>query len=109
MRKTSFGEVEIILKQAGKPQAEFLRFTSEGRSHKHEEYESFFVLAGEGKVYSGGDVFEVSPGDLVTIPPGAAHWMAPKVDTTASDNSQTPEQPLEGLLWYHTESLKLRS
>ena len=95
MIKTSFGEMEILFKQENKPQVEYLRFVSNGRPHKHAEYESFFTMKGSGKVISGDETHIVKPGDLVTIPPNAAHWMEPDAGVT-----------LEGLLWYHEQPLK---
>lgn len=90
MLKTSFGEMEILFKEQNKPQIEYLRFASQGRAHRHNEFESFFTLKGSGKVFVGDQTFQVKPGDLVTIPPEQPHWMEPD-----------PEVVLEGLLWYH--------
>ena len=89
--KTSFGEMDIILKADGKPQVEHLIFEREGRPHRHASFESFFVLKGTGKVYIDEEVFNVKPGSQVVIPPNSVHWMAPSENTF-----------LEGLLWYHT-------
>lgn len=96
MPKTSFGDLEVLLKDANKPQVEYLRFVSSGRSHRHGEFESFFTLKGTGKVNVGDKVYDVKEGDLVTIPPDSPHWMVPD-----------PGSVLEGLLWYHTQPLNL--
>ena len=89
--------MEILFKKQNRPQVEFLRFSSNGRSHLHAEYESFFVLSGSGKVISGETVHQVTPGDLVTIPPQTKHWMEPDTGSV-----------MEGLLWYHNEPLNLK-
>ena len=94
--KTSFGEMEILAREDGKPLVEFLKFERERRSHKHPTFESFFVLKGSGKVYVDEKVFDVVPGSQVVIPPGAAHWMQPD-----------HEKVMEGLLWYHSEPITL--
>jgi quercetin dioxygenase-like cupin family protein len=94
MLKTSFGEMEILLKQQNKPQVEYLKFISNGRSHRHAEFESFFTLAGSGRVIAGDQTHFVKAGDLVTIPPQTPHWMEPDEGVT-----------LEGLLWYHEAPL----
>jgi mannose-6-phosphate isomerase-like protein (cupin superfamily) len=94
MRKTSFGEMEILFMQENKPQVEYLKFVSNGRSHRHPEFESFFTLKGSGKVIVGDQVHRVGPGDLVTIPPDLPHWMEPDSGVV-----------MEGLLWYHESPL----
>ncbi len=94
--KTSFGEMEILLKDAGKLKVEHLKFDSEGRPHKHQEFESFFVLKGSGKVYVGENIHLVKAGSLVVIPPSTSHWMKPDENVV-----------MEGLLWYHNEALSL--
>ena len=86
--------MDILLKDNGKPLVEHLKFTNEGRPHKHAEFESFFVLKGSGQVYVGEKVFEVVPGSQVLIPPGSNHWMKPNEGVL-----------LEGLLWYHSDPL----
>lgn len=96
MRETSFGKMDILLKDKNRPKAEYLIFEKDGRKHKHLEYESFVVLSGFGKVYSGENVFEVQPGDIVTIPPKTPHWMEP-----------LSEEPMKGLLWYHESPSQL--
>ena len=98
MQKTSFGEMDHILKLDDKVIAEYLVFEKDGRKHQHPEYESFVVLSGEGQVFSGEQTFNVKPGDIVTIPPKTFHWMKPKAD-----------QLLTGMLWYHTEPTNLKS
>ena len=98
MRKTSFGEMEILFKQENKPQVEYLRFVSNGRAHQHAEFESFFTVKGSGKVRVGERAYQVQPGDLVTIEPNQPHWMEPD-----------PAQTLEGLLWYHADPLRLNA
>lgn len=98
MNRTSFGEMEIILKQDGKPQVEYLKFHSEGRTHKHLEFESFFVLKGKGQVFVGEKVIDVQEGSLIVIPPQTSHWMKP-----SSGNI------LEGLLWYHQTPISFHS
>lgn len=92
MLKTSFGEMEILVKDQNKPQVEYLRFVSRGRPHKHKQFEFFVTMKGTGKVFVGEQIFAVKPGDLVTILPDQAHWMEPDQNSV-----------LEGLLWYHEE------
>lgn len=92
--KTSFGEMEILLKDGPKPRVEYLRFEATGRPHKHPEYEYFFVTQGSGKVYLGENFVAVKPGHLVPIPPNTSHWMEPDAGVI-----------LEGLLWYHEQNL----
>lgn len=87
---TSFGKLEILLKQDKKIISEYLIFERSGRKHRHLEFESFTVLSGQGKVYCGENVYEVKEGDTVTIPPKTDHWMEPKEN-----------QILIGILWYH--------
>lgn len=36
-------------------------------------YESFFVLAGEGKAFADGAQFDIAPGDAVVLRPGVEH------------------------------------
>lgn len=90
MPKTSFGEMEILLRQGTKPQVEYLKFTTKGRPHRHAEFESFFTVNGSGRVIMGEESVAVQPGDLITIPPDVSHWMDPDEGAV-----------LEGLLWYH--------
>ena len=90
--------MDVILKLNEKIAAEYLRFEKNGRSHEHNEYESFFVLSGEGKIISGEKTHEVKKGDLVTIPPKTPHWMEPEGDSA-----------MEGLLWYHDQPLNAKS
>lgn len=97
--KTSFGEMEILLKKDHKPRIETLKFESAGRPHKHLEWEYFYVTSGEGFVYVGEQKIAVTPGSLVKIPPKTSHWMEP----SAAVN------PLEGLLWYDENELSLLS
>lgn len=97
MAKTSFGEMEIILKQNGKISAEFLTFTNPGRPHKHPQYESFFVFSGEGKIHSGEEIYQVSEGSLVTINPNTSHYMIPEGGV------------MTGLLWYHDSPLNFEN
>jgi quercetin dioxygenase-like cupin family protein len=52
---------------------------TEGRTahrHPHSE-EVFYVEAGEGDVWIDGSSTRVGPGDVVRIPPGAAHATVP--------------------------------
>ena len=93
-RSTSFGEMTHLLKLDGKVSAEYLVFKKSGRKHRHPDYESFFVMAGTGKIFSGENVHEVKPGSLVTIPPMTDHWMEP------DEGSE-----MTGLLWYHEDVL----
>ena len=93
--QTSFGELKILYKENKKPLIEHLVFNKSGRAHQHPEYESFFVISGKGKIYSGENIYDVEPGDLVSIPPKTKHWMEPE-----------GEEPLIGLLWYHQTKLQ---
>jgi mannose-6-phosphate isomerase-like protein (cupin superfamily) len=96
MAKTSFGFMDIIHHIGNKPSIELISFEREGRAHRHNEYESFFVFKGTGKVVSGEKIYNVSPGSLVEIPPQTDHWMIP-------DEGQV----LEGFLWYHLDRIEL--
>lgn len=98
MKATSFGEKSVIVERDEKPLVEHLKFKREGRSHKHLEFESFFVLSGKGTVYVGEKEIFVEEGSLVVIPPKTSHWMKPNSDSV-----------LEGLLWYHEAPLSLVS
>lgn len=92
MRETSFGQLEVLLEENNKPSIEYLIFEKAGRNHKHRDYETFVVLEGKGKVYSGDLIFDVTPGSMVTIPPKTLHWMEPE-----------PDSILKGFLWYHSD------
>lgn len=92
-KQTSFGSIEPLLKIDDRLIAEYLVFEKPGREHQHIEYESFTVLSGEGQVVSGKEIFNVTSGDIVTIPPKTAHRMIPKEG-----------QRMTGLLWYHGEA-----
>jgi mannose-6-phosphate isomerase-like protein (cupin superfamily) len=94
--KTSFGDMEILLKEGPKPRIEFLRFEKAGRPHRHNEYEYFFTTKGSGFVYVDEKPIAVTPGDLVKISPLSSHWMEPTTGTV-----------LEGLLWYHETDLRI--
>ena len=95
MRETSFGKMQALLMSEEKaPRIEHLIFEKEGRPHRHNEFETFVVLSGEGLVIHGKNEVPVRPGSLVTIPPKALHWMKPA-------NGQI----LEGFLWYHESEL----
>lgn len=94
--KTSFGELEILLKAGSAPMVEYLKFSKNGRPHQHEEFESFFTTKGSGVVVVGETRHAVKPGSLVVIAPNEPHWMEP-----------SPNETLEGLLWYHKEKLNL--
>lgn len=98
VKQTSFGQLQVLLSEGHKPVVEHLIFKQNGRSHQHPEFESFFVLSGEGKIYSGDKTYDVKAGDLVSIPPKTKHWMEPEND-----------QSMTGLLWYHQLPLKLKS
>jgi quercetin dioxygenase-like cupin family protein len=89
--ETSFGQMDIFIKH----KVEHLRFTKSGRPHTHDSYESFFVLAGSGKIQIDQNIFTLSKGDFITIAPHSKHWMWP------DDNTE-----LEGLILYHQEKLK---
>ncbi len=97
MKTTSFGQLDILLRNGGEPSIEFLRFESKGRGHSHERYETFFVISGRGRVISGDNTFVVDEGSLVTIPPRTDHWMEPAENVV-----------LEGFLWYHDKPLDIR-
>ena len=94
MMDVSFGKLGILLKKHGRPLIEHLIFEKEGRPHIHREFETFFVIAGCGKVRQEDRIQEVRPGSLVTIAPNTKHWMIP-------DTGET----LEGFLWYHEKPL----
>jgi mannose-6-phosphate isomerase-like protein (cupin superfamily) len=94
MQKTSFGTIDILLRNGKMPVIEHLVFESEGRSHIHPFYETFVVLKGEGFVYRDDEKIAVSPNSMVTIGPKQKHWMEPTSET------------LEGFIWYHDDKLQ---
>lgn len=98
MITTPFGTMNILLKDGKRSKVEYLVFTSSGRSHKHPNYESFFVTKGTRKIINGEKVIDVKLGDLVVITPMTSHWM----------ETDSKEIPLEGVLWFHQEELTLR-
>jgi mannose-6-phosphate isomerase-like protein (cupin superfamily) len=97
MKATSFGQLDILLRDGDEPLIEHLRFESKGRGHSHERYESFFVISGRGRVVSGESIYDVDEGSLVTIPPRTDHWMEPAENVV-----------LEGFLWYHDKPLDIK-
>lgn len=96
LMKTSFGDMEILLREGPKPRIEYLRFEQFGRPHKHAEFEYFFVTKGLGRIYVDDNVHDVKAGDLVKIPLQSSHWMEPTNNTV-----------LEGILWYHEQPLNV--
>lgn len=98
MIKTSFGEMQVLLKMNNAPKVEYLKFLSKGRPHIHECWEYFFIITGFGSVVVGDRIVEVQSGDLITIPSGVLHWMEPKSGLI-----------LEGLLWYHDRSINIHT
>lgn len=97
MGKTSFGSLQPIFKIDSKINIEYLIFEKEGRAHQHNEYESFFVTAGQGIIVNGEERVSVKPGDLVLVNPNTDHWMIPEGNT-----------PLEGFLWHHQAKTVIR-
>lgn len=87
--ETSFGELDIFIKH----KVEYLKFKKSGRGHTHKNYESFMVLKGKGKIQIDDKVFELTEGNIITIPPNSNHFM-------------WPETELEGLVIYHDNDLK---
>ncbi|MCI5071601.1 hypothetical protein MRY82_01495 [bacterium] len=53
MKDVFFGKIDVLARRHGKPHIEHLIFEHEGKSHTHKTYESFFVIAGKGKVVNG--------------------------------------------------------
>ncbi len=98
MKETSFGKMKVILEDNGNPKIEHLVFEKEGRPHRHTEYESFFVISGEGVVVNGKNKISVKPGDLTTIPPKTNHWMIPG-----------GSEPLVGFIWYHEAEINRKN
>lgn len=76
-RDTSFGFLELLAEQDGKPLVEFLHFDRNGRNHHHEEWEHCRVIAGGGIIQIGEDRVEVGVNSVCRIPPHADHWMEP--------------------------------
>ncbi len=63
---------------SGEILAEVVTFHSNGKSHKHKEWELCTVIKGEGRIITtrGEDVInKVNKGSVVQIPPGTHHWM----------------------------------
>jgi methionyl-tRNA synthetase len=61
------------------------------RNHKHQEHEAFLVARGRGRMTVDGESHEMGPGDVVYMPPFAAHEL----------KNLDPEEDLifYGLLW----------
>ncbi|NGP90223.1 cupin domain-containing protein [Fodinibius halophilus] len=96
MKSTSFGTLDILLQDDDQPVIEHLVFENSGRGHSHDQYETFVVLKGRGKVISGEKEYSVKAGSQVTIPPNTTHWMEP-----------APASTMEGFLWYHEKPLEI--
>ncbi|MFA5513717.1 MAG: cupin domain-containing protein [Sphaerochaetaceae bacterium] len=43
--------------------------------HTHEEEHFIYVIEGTGGVSIGGVIYEVEPGDVCIVPPGAVHYV----------------------------------
>jgi len=79
-RKTSFGSLEPLLIRNGKVITELAIFHSNGKSHKHDQWEICYVLSGKGRIIynfwaNGINKTEVETGAIVKIPPNRDHWM----------------------------------
>jgi len=74
-RITSFGSLEPLVIRDGKIVTELATFNSEGKSHKHDQWEICYVLSGQGRIiYKWGvereiKITEVETGAIVKIPP----------------------------------------
>ena len=86
-RITSFGFMELLAEQDGKPLVEFLHFDGNGRTHLHDEWEHCRVVKGGGIIQVGQDRIEVEKDSVCSIPPNTEHWME-------------PDGVMEGLLTY---------
>ena len=76
-RVTSFGFMELLAEQEGKPLVEFLHFDRKGRSHEHPDWEYCRVLRGGGIIQVGSNRITVSMNSTCRIPPNTEHWMEP--------------------------------
>ena len=77
IRTTSFGTIQTLLEKNGKIIAEYLVFEKEGRGHSHDQWETCYITAGKGIIYSGEKEIKVAEGDVCKIPPHTNHWMKP--------------------------------
>jgi len=72
----SFGEKLDISWENG--EVEFMRFASEGSSHKHDNQEVALLLSGSGEVVVGDKSVSVNKtGEQVKIPANTPHHMIP--------------------------------
>ena len=78
-RTRSFGSLEPLLIRNGKVITELAIFNSNGKSHKHDQWEICYVLSGEGYIikYDNSDEirYKVKQGSVVKLPPNTGHWM----------------------------------
>jgi len=74
---TKFGSLEPLLIRDGKIVTELATFHSNGRSHKHDQWEVCYVLSGKGSIHidQEEDFYIVEKGSVVEIPPNTGHWM----------------------------------
>ena len=76
-KETSFGTLGSYSLN-GKVVSEMAIFKTEGKEHKHDEWEECFVLGGKGVIVEGDKRHTVKAGDIVFIPPNVGHWMIPE-------------------------------
>jgi mannose-6-phosphate isomerase-like protein (cupin superfamily) len=76
-RTTSFGYLELLVEQGGKPLVEFLHFDRSGRNHHHDEWECCRVVNGGGIIQVGLERIQVKKDSVCRIPPNTDHWMEP--------------------------------
>jgi len=80
-RETFFGSLEPLLSRDGKVVTELAIFHSNGKSHKHDQWEICYVLSGEGHIFTQNKAENfaastpVEKGVIVKIPPNRGHWM----------------------------------
>ncbi len=52
------------------------------KGHTHDYYEFYFFLEGDISMYIEGNLYELTPGDVILIPPGVAHHLILRSENT---------------------------
>lgn len=78
MKDTSFGAMaRLACGRSLAARCEVMHFRRAGEPHTHDVEEIAIAVTGAGTVWIDGVAHHVSPGEFVTIPAGAAHYMEP--------------------------------
>ena len=65
-----------------------------GQGESHDFWEFLFLESGRLRILVDGDIFTLSPGDLILYPPHAFHTVAFSSDTTACNVSFCTDSPV---------------